>query len=162
MVKHFSRVNHAVLLIGIGNEHRSDDGVGLNIARRLKKLNSKQVVIAEHNKDGIALMETWKDFDTVIIIDAVSSGAETGTIFRFEAHTKPLPANLFHYSTHSFGIAEGIELARTLNQLPPYLIVYGIEMVNYDSGTGLSLETNEFVQKVTDLIQQEIHSLFHT
>ena len=85
-------------------------------------------------------MEAWKDTSLVLLIDATRSGSPPGTIHRFDAHAEPLPSRFFHYSTHAFSVAEAVELARALDQLPPQLIVYGIEGKNYTAGEGLSPE----------------------
>ena len=117
---------HSILIIGIGNPYRGDDAVGLRIAQDIKKKSPDHVNVIEQSGEGISLMDSWKDSDAVILIDAVYSGAKPGTIHRFDAHTQPIPSKFFHYSTHAFGVAEAIELARALKQLPPHLIVYCI------------------------------------
>ena len=130
---------HPILIIGIGNPYRGDDAVGLRIAQDIKKKAPDHVNVIEQSGDGISLMDSWKDADTVILIDAVHSGAQPGTIHRFDVHTQTIPTKFFHYSTHAFGIAEAIELARALKQLPQNLIVYGIEGKCFEAGIGLSL-----------------------
>lgn len=144
------------LLIGIGNEYRSDDAVGLIVARRVREKTLDQVCVREASGEGAALMEAWKAAPTVILIDAVCSGAEAGAIHRIEAHCQPLPAKFFHCSTHAFGVTEAIELARALNRLPPRLIVYGIEGRNFEAGVGLSPEVDEAAQRVVDRILQDL------
>lgn len=146
-----------ILLIGIGNEYRRDDGVGLVAARKLGSIPNTKVI--EESGEGIALMEAWKGADIVILIDAVSSGAAPGTIHRFEAHAQPIPAKFFSYSTHAFSIARAIELARTLNQLPPCMFVYGIEGKNFEAGIGLSPEVEKAVRDVVKLVLQDIQAL---
>ena len=103
-------------------------------------------------------MDSWKDSDTVILIDAVHSGAKPGTIHRFDVHTQTIPTKFFHYSTHAFGVAEAIELARTLKQLPQNLIVYGIEGKRFDAGIGLSWEAEKAVEEVMMRVKQDIHN----
>lgn len=147
-----------ILIIGIGNTYRGDDTVGLIIAQHLKKQIPDYISVIEECGNGVALMESWKNADTVILIDAVHSGTKPGTIHRFDASTHPLPSKFFRYSTHVFGVAETIELARALNQLPPHLIVYGIEGKCFEAGIGLSPEVNKAVQKVVNRLQQDIHS----
>jgi hydrogenase maturation protease len=63
-------------------------------------------------------MEAWRGVETVIIIDAVMSGAEPGTIRRLDAKTQPLQKDAFRCSTHAFGVAEAIELSRARGELP--------------------------------------------
>jgi hydrogenase maturation protease len=147
---------NALMIIGIGNEYRSDDGAGLLVARRLREILSAPVKIIEQSGEGAALVEAWKDLQNVILIDAVHSGAEPGTIFRFEAHQQAIPAQFFHYSTHAFSVAEAIELARALNQLPASLIVYGIEGKNFTAGIGLSPEVEKVVSEVVARIVRDV------
>jgi hydrogenase maturation protease len=142
----------APLIIGLGNQYRRDDAVGLVVARRLKKAAPEHVCVLEETGEGAALMESWKDADAVILIDAVRSGARPGTLHRLDAHTQPIPTGFFHYSTHAFGAAEAIELARALGQLPPHLIVYGIEGKTFEAGLGLSPEIEKAAQEVVERV----------
>ena len=149
---------HSILIIGIGNPYRGDDAVGLRIAQDIKKKSPDHVNVIEQSGDGISLMDSWKDSDAVILIDAVHSGAQPGTIHRFDVHTQTIPTKFFHYSTHAFGVAEAIELARALKQLPKNLIVYGIEGKCFEAGIGLSLEVEKAVEEVMMRVQQDIHN----
>ena len=149
---------HPILIIGVGNAYRGDDGVGLRIAQDIKKKSPDYVNVIEQSGEGISLMDSWKDADTVILIDAVHSGAQPGTIHRFDVHTQTIPAKFFHYSTHAFGVAEAIELARALKQLPQNFIVYGIEGKCFEAGIGLSLEVEESAQEGGKRVKQDIHN----
>lgn len=151
-------MNPPILIIGIGNAYRGDDAVGLHVAHCLKQQAHDRVHVIEESGDGAALMECWKDADTVILIDAVYSGAKPGTIHRLNAHAQPVPANFFHYSTHAFGVAEAIELARALNQLPSRLVVYGIEGKCFETGVGLSSEVEKAALEVVKTVRQDIYA----
>lgn len=144
------------VVIGIGNEYRSDDGVGIEIADRLSKLNLKGAIILKQNGEPTLLMDSWRDAYKTVVIDATSSGASPGTVTRFSATEKPLPTELFHFSTHSFSLADVIELARGLDKLPERLIVYGVEGKNFENGIGLTPEVEKAVEKSIELIIQEI------
>lgn len=144
-----------MLVIGVGNEYRGDDGVGILIARRLQAQMPENVDVLIQSGEGAALMETWKGAENVIIVDAVHSGAPPGTVFRLDAGSQPLPSNFFHYSTHAFSVAEAVELSRALQQLPDNLMVYGIEGKTFDAGAALSPEVEVAARKVTEQIQTE-------
>ena len=144
-----------VLVIGVGNDYRSDDGVGLAVVRLLKGKELPDTLCLESDGDGTTLMETWSQASRVIIIDAISSGAQPGTIHRFDALTQPLPTSYSFSSTHAFGVAEAIQLARTLGQLPASLIVYGIEGKHFVAGTELSPEVERAVQEVVEQVKRE-------
>jgi hydrogenase maturation protease len=144
-----------LLIIGIGNEYRRDDAAGLFVARRLKKELPEEVTILEYSGEGAVLLETLQQAEAVILVDAVSSGAAAGTIYHLDARTETVPAEFFNYSTHAFSIAEAVELARALNQLPQRLTIYGIEGKNFAAGLGLSTAVQEAANKVVERIAVE-------
>lgn len=148
------------LIIGVGNSYRTDDGVGPLVVRRLAAMNLPGVVVREESGEGAALMESWKDADHVIVIDAVSSGSPPGTIHRIDAHTQSVPASFFHYSSHAFGVAEAIEMARALDRLPAHLVLFGTEGKDFGAGFGLSAEVDGAAEEVLKMVAQEItHSI---
>lgn len=138
------------LIIGIGNEYRSDDGVGLVVARRLRRRAGEAFAVIEQTGEGASLIEAWRGAGSIIVVDAVLSGAEPGTIHRFEANTQTVPKSFFRYSTHAFSLAEAIELARVLGELPPRLVVYGIEGNNFSAGVGLSPAVDEAARQLEE------------
>ena len=147
-----------ILIIGVGNAYRSDDAVGLVVVQRLREdihLQTNHITIKEQSGEGTALIEAWKDAEAVILIDAVQSGAPPGTVQRFDASKQALPAVFSSASTHSFGLAEAIEMARALQQLPPHLIIYGIEGENFAAGMELSPAVEHAVDNVVEHIRTE-------
>jgi hydrogenase maturation protease len=147
-------------VIGIGNRFRGDDGAGLWAARKLRLKKLPGVTVVESNGEGTALMETWEGFDAVILVDAMLSGSSLGTVRRFDAGAGPLPADLFSsHSTHSFGIAAAVELARVLNRLPPRLVIYGIEGKSFAHDCGLSPEVETGSMEAVEWIMTEVSSL---
>jgi hydrogenase maturation protease len=145
-----------MLLIGVGNEFRSDDAAGLITARMLFHRIGDKTQIIEMSGEGAALIEAWKNMSAVILIDAVSSGAPAGTIHRLDASTQNIPSDFFHYSSHAFGVAKAVELSRELKNLPPRFIIYGIEGKSFHAGTVLSSEVNKALPVIIDLIVKEI------
>lgn len=146
----------AVIVIGVGNEYRGDDAVGLIAARLLMKKAINGFDVCERSGEGAELMETWKGIERAILIDAVSSGGRPGGIYRFEAHSQPIPAKFFRCSTHAFSVAEAVELARALGELPPKLIIYGIEGGCFDAGAPLSSEVEEAAREVVERILRDL------
>jgi len=144
------------VFIGVGNPFRGDDGAGRAVVRRLRGEIPPGVKVQEETGDGAELLEAWKGADCVILVDAVLSGAPPGTIHRLDARMEKLPVWFSHSSTHSFGVAEAIELARTMGDLPERLIVYGIEGLDFSAGTALSPEVAAVVPAAASLILQEI------
>jgi hydrogenase maturation protease len=145
-----------VRVIGIGNDYRRDDAAGRVVARRLKERMPPDVEIVEETGEGAAILEAWRGVEDVFLIDAVQSGEPAGTLHRIDVQTQPLPASLFRHSTHAFGIAEAVEVARLLHQLPHRLIIYGIEGERFDAGLGLSPEVEKGVVEAEARLRQEI------
>ena len=133
------------MVIGVGNEWRRDDAAGLLVARLLRDVPLSRVRVVEHEGEPVDLIEEWSGADEAIVVDAVSSGAKPGAIHRLDAVSTRLPAELFRASTHAFGLADAIELARVLERLPRSLLVYGIEGREFSAGSGLTAEVEPAV-----------------
>jgi hydrogenase maturation protease len=125
------------IVIGIGNPDRGDDGAGRAVARLLRGNLPDDVVLVEHGGETTGLMARLDSMATAFLVDACASGAAAGTIRRFDVAATPLPP-AFGMSSHGLGLAEAVELARTLGQLPPCCIVYAIEGQSFAIGTPLS------------------------
>ena len=154
-------MSRPILIIGIGNEYRSDDGAGLVVARELRAKKIPHILVTECSGDGAELMEMWKTAATVILVDAVSSGAKPGSIYRLDALTQSIAASFSFPSTHAFGVAEAIGLARALDQLPPCLMIYAIEGKNFAAGSGLFLEVEQAVREVVGQVASEVQHILN-
>lgn len=133
-----------VLIVGVGNDFRGDDAAGLLVAKLLQEANLPGVTLLEQGGEGTALIEAWQGYETVILIDAARSGAAPGTVHRFEVRDDPLPATLAaRFSSHAFGVAGAVEMARALDRLPPRLVVYALEGKTFALGERLSPEVEE-------------------
>jgi hydrogenase maturation protease len=146
------------LIIGIGNAFRSDDGVGIRVARQLRGQVGPGVSVIEATGEGTALLETWRGASSVILIDAVRSGAVPGKIHQLDAVSGPIPAQFFECSSHAFGVGQAVELARVLGQLPPRLTIYGIEGAQFADGAELSPVVARAADKLADQLLAEIRS----
>jgi hydrogenase maturation protease len=148
--------NNKILIIGIGNEFRGDDGAGIICARKIKeKVNSNASVI-ESDGDGASLMESWKCFNKVILIDSISSGAKPGTIQKFSGNKAGFSNRNSARSSHLFSVAEAIKTSKILNKLPGNLVTYGIEGKSYELGSKISSEVSKAIRKLVKIIEKEI------
>ncbi len=135
------------LFVGIGNAFRSDDGVGPFVAEALA---ARGYAAQVHAGDGTGLMDLFEAHEALVLVDATHSGAAPGTIVSFDAVAEKLPAELFHYSTHRFGLAEAVETARALGSLPKRLVVHGIEGGEFGAGTELSGPVREAAERLIE------------
>jgi len=129
-----------MLIIGCGNRERSDDGVGILVAERLRELG----IPAESRRAG-----------DVIVIDAMVTGAPVGTVQTWEGEST-LQCTSHNSSTHGFGVAEAIELAHVLDRFPPRLRVYGVEGRRFEAGAGMSPEVELAVEEVVRRIIADV------
>lgn len=140
------------IVIGVGNALRGDDAAGVAVAERLRTRVPEGVEVVACDEEPSRLMEAWEGADRVVLVDSVSSGAEPGTLHRFDADDDAIPARTFRSSTHAIGIAETIELARALGRLPRRVRVYGIEGGGFATGAGLTTA----VRSAVDFLVQDV------
>jgi hydrogenase maturation protease len=126
------------MVIGVGNAWRGDDAAGLAVAARLRELAPGWMEVREHEGEATGLVEAWTSADQVVVVDAAASGAPAGTLRRFDAGARPLPARLLRSSTHAFGVPDAVELARALGRLPPRIEVCAIEGADFAAGAALT------------------------
>ncbi|MBX2989800.1 MAG: hydrogenase maturation protease [Bacteroidetes bacterium] len=154
-----TRKARSLLVIGVGNEYRSDDGLGICVLRTLRRRMSNDMRMIELSGEGTSLMSAWREAEHVLIIDAVVSGGPAGMLHRLDARRDRIPKYLFHSSSHTFGVGDAIELARELDELPQSLILYGLEGESFEAGVGLSESVVRMVPDLIHLVERDIERL---
>ena len=145
-------------VIGVGNRWRGDDAAGLAAARRVRAMPGLEVEVDELEGDLTSLIDAWDGSEHVIVIDAVSSGAEPGALHKLDARATSLPRDLSRHSTHAVGLATAIELGRALDRLPARLIVFGIEGQRFDAGAGLSPRVERGIARTVIAVVDELRA----
>lgn len=144
------------LVIGVGNDSRSDDGAGRAVARTLLSRIGPDTEILEQTGEGADLIAAWTGREYVIVVDAVSSGNPAGTIVRIDTANEEIPADFACRSSHAFGLAQAVRLSRTLGTTPRRLVLYGIEGGTFACGFALSPAVAEAVKHVCCLVVEEL------
>jgi hydrogenase maturation protease len=147
------------VVIGIGNADRGDDAVGLLTARLLTARLPQGIAVIEHDGEATGLLAHLEGAETAYLIDAAVSGAPAGTVQRFDCSASPLPVGGLVMSTHGFGPAEAIELARALGQLPAECVVFAIEAAGVEAGAALSSVVRAAAEDVAQKIADELASV---
>jgi hydrogenase maturation protease len=78
------------------------------------------------DRPGAGLLAHMGGVTHAVVIDAMRSGAPPGTV-RMLTHEEIRSEQQANASTHGFGLAQALALGHTLGQLPPELVVFGIE-----------------------------------
>ena len=141
------------LIIGCGNPDRGDDAAGILVAQRLRE---RGVQAIDHTGDGLALLDIWHGSDDVILVDAMKSGADPGTVSLWDSHAPLGCSRDYGCSTHVFGPGEAVELARVIGRLPPKLRIYGIEAACFEPGARYSREVLDAVDRIVGEITQNV------
>jgi hydrogenase maturation protease len=145
-------------IIGVGNEWRGDDAAGLLVARRFRAEPQPGVQVSECRGEMSDIREALKAAAGVILVDAMAGGGPPGTIQRFDWHAEGLPpGRSLSPSSHGWGVAEALALGKIFQELPPFLIIYGIEGEHFGPGQSISLAVAAAVPEAARRIQQEIH-----
>jgi hydrogenase maturation protease len=143
-------------VVCVGNRLRGDDAAGLEVARLLRGTLPGSVEITEGEGEPTGLIDAWDGADALWIVDAVSSGSETGTVHRMDASRRELPPDPFRASTHHMSLAEAVELARALGRLPAQTVVYGIEGGSFGVGEPLTPAVEAAAVAVADAVREEV------
>jgi hydrogenase maturation protease len=152
-----------LLIICCGNLYSSDDAVGLHAAWRLKELNLPDgVQVIEAGTPGLNLLDLWEETEKVIIVDAVMSGSDPGTIHQFDGAALP-PRDMLPLCLHGFNVVDAIEMARKLGSLPAELRIIGIEILTEEAYyEGLSPQVAAAVPAVCDKVLEEAEKMLST
>jgi hydrogenase maturation protease len=121
-----------ILLLGLGNPIVSDDSVGLKVAAILKeRLHGRAgVEVSEDYWGGLRLMERLAGYDRAIVIDAICTGAEPGTLHRLTPDDIGTQRSA---SAHDVNLATALEFGRQAGVSLPenrHIMLVGIEAEN--------------------------------
>jgi hydrogenase maturation protease len=139
----------------MGNAWQGDDAAGLAVARRLRDRLGDGFEVRELEGEPVSIVEALDGADEVVLVDAVSAGGAPGTVHRIDASDEPIPATLHAASTHTLGVGEAIELARSLGRLPPKVVLYGIEAGRLAAGDELTPAVARAVDEVVERVVAE-------
>ncbi|MET7768324.1 hydrogenase maturation protease [Nocardia sp. NPDC005366] len=143
------------VVIGVGNEFRRDDGVGLVVASELAELGLADVVVTASDGELTELLDIWADAELAIVVDAVRCQPATpGRIRR--TGVDALRAGQGSTSSHAFGIQDALALGRVLGAVPGALVVITVEAARVDFGVGLSEPVAAAVPRAVEAVLTEL------
>jgi hydrogenase 3 maturation protease len=143
------RLKGKIVILGIGNTMRSDDGAGSALAARIKGKSSFVVFDAEESPENYLEKIIREKPDTLVMVDAVDFGALAGEIKLLEAEDIKT-ANLF--TTHNASISLTINYLQS--KLNADIIVLIIQPKNISFGDKLSCEVSDALDKITVLLER--------
>lgn len=147
-----------VVVVGIGNPFRRDDGAGPAVVEALRGRVPDGTVLAVSDGEPGRLLDLWAAGDTVVVVDTVRARpADPGRLHRLplhgtaDAHAAPAPA-----STHRLGLGETVALAGVLGRLPRRLVVHAVEGDDFGYGTGTGPAVTAALSPLAERVLHEV------
>ena len=145
-----------VVVIGVGNEFRRDDGAGPAVVGRLRDLVPPGVELVITDGDPIRLIEAWTGAALAIVVDAVrAQPPQPGTMHRFVVD-RPGTGPERTASSHGLGLDDAVSLAIALDRMPGRLIVHAIEASDLAQGINLTPAVAAAVDPVARAILDDL------
>lgn len=151
-----------ILVAGIGDLLRKDDGFGPRVIEKLEKSDLPSNVLAkDYGTSLFELILDLKDFDEAIFVDAVEFEGKAGEIKVIEPKPRKVDeetaVRLIGVSLHEMELQKVIDLAYSLKVLPRKILVVGCKPKDLGFGLGLSREVEGAVDEAVKIILKEVH-----
>jgi hydrogenase maturation protease len=131
----------SILVIGLGNPLRGDDGVGVRVAQALLERElPDDVEVLDGGTQGLAVVNWMEGRRRLIVVDAADVGQAPGRFVRFALDEVHLRGEEEHLSVHAAGLRDALLLAQALKKLPDEVVVFGVQPANVEWDSGLSPE----------------------
>ena len=151
-----------MIVIGVGNEFRRDDGVGPEVVSRLGPAVPDSVRLVVSDGEPARMIEAWTGADLAVVVDALrvagtaqAGGPATGRTHRLvidEATAEPAST----VSSHGLGLGDAIGLARALDLMPARLIVHAVEVTDCGYGVGLTPAVAAAAETITSAVLRDL------
>jgi hydrogenase maturation protease len=144
------------IIVGLGNPILGDDGVGWKVAEELKKHLSPDMPIHVEllSLGGLSLMEHLIGYERAILIDAIDSDLEPGSIITSKLSELPDVAAFHTSSAHDISLQNALKLGKSMGaDLPEQVTVVGIATNHvYDFSEELSRPVSQAISKATRIV----------
>lgn len=145
-----------IVVIGLGNTYRTDDGVGVAVATALEDLAVPNVHVVTGIAEATGLLEAWSGAALAIVIDAaVAIPSVPGRVRR--CTLGDLAAGREGWSSHSVDVCGAHALGQELGRVPGVLVVFTVEVADTGHGVGLTPQVACAVPEVVRMAVAEIN-----
>jgi hydrogenase maturation protease len=144
------------VVIGIGNEYRRDDGVGLTVAEEIAKRELPGLRVLTSIGEPGAILDAWTGASVAVVVDAaVGERSKPGQIRRWAPGDDAESAVV---SSHALGLPQTYALGQALGQIPDKLVVFIVDVVNTGHGVGLTPAVAAAIPDVIEAVIAELGS----
>ena len=151
-----------ILICGVGNKLKKDDGLGPLVVEELEKMTLPQGVdVADFGISGFKCALKLEGYNKVIFVDAISlPGSEPGKLHRLKINKDVLMRSPklsdFSVSMHETDLERIMATAAVLGIYPDELVIVGCEPADTAVGLGLTSIVAAAIPQVIDLVIQEL------
>ena len=144
-------VNNELIIIGIGNSGRQDDGLGWALLDSIKSKASEKTVIEYRYQLQIEDAELISKFNKVIFVDASKNELTDG-----HSLDKCVASNEHSFSTHALVPETILYLSENLYNLNPEAYVFQIQGYKWELEIGLTNRAKENLNNAVDFFTENI------
>lgn len=128
-----------VVVLGMGNLLRRDEGVGIRALQRLEELYMlpPAVRLVDGGTLGLELLSYLEDADRALVLDATLSDEGPGTLVQISGDAVPAYFGM-RTSPHEIALPDLLAVARLRGVTPPELVLVGIHPASIELGWELS------------------------
>lgn len=148
-----------ILLIALGNEFRSDDGIGPSVLHQLEQQDPEAFEYISHRGDPADLLELWAGRDVVVIDAAQMDSRKPGDLVTFYPLTDQLPGGEAATSSHAMSLKEAIELGKILDKIPQSLKIIAMVGENFCQGNQLSDVVSQAIDNAVVMVFKAYQNL---
>ena len=145
------------LVLGLGNTIMTDDGIGPRVIGEIAASCSipPDLELLDGGTLGLDLLPRFEGIQRLIVVDAIETGKEPGTLVRLAGDDVPIALET-KLSPHQMGMKDLLAVARLMDCLPDEVLLLGMQPACLEMGTELSPVIEANIPALVDVVRKEI------
>ncbi|UCF70462.1 MAG: hydrogenase maturation protease [candidate division WOR-3 bacterium] len=148
-----------ILIYGIGNPYRCDDGVGIRAAEEIsRQIADPGITVKWGSIDGVAILDEITGYDHVIFIDSVKTeNGKPGDIYRIKPSTDQTTEP---FSSHGINFITALQFGKKFGlKMPSSIQIFAVEIEdNSTFSEECTPEVKKSIPEVARAVLKEIGS----
>lgn len=144
-----------ITVVGVGNLLLKDEGIGVHTTHALQQIDIPHNVRIVDGGTSPDLPYYLENIDKLIIIDAVKTRGQPGTIYRFHPYDMNIESEGI-ISLHELGLEQSLRMMRLIGNEPKETVIIGIEPKELNWGTELEAELQQKIPEIINAVLKEI------
>jgi hydrogenase maturation protease len=149
----FEKPAYKTLVLGVGNTLMGDEGVGVHVIERLLAgfVIPEEVQVMDGGVLGMDLLYYLEGIENLLLVDAVETHKDPGTIIRLEGDEVPAFLSM-KISPHQVGVPDMLAVAKLKDLYPKRIVLWGVQPQFLDMG----LEMSPLVESKVDILVSNV------